>query len=235
MYKKILSIAILIILFSGTGFAQSDHVNTVIVSGVAEIYVIPDEAVINMGIKIWDEDMESAKKRFYENSYKLSSLLNKYNIDKNLIKTDMIQIEPTYKNFAKTNYEGDIINGYRFFKRISVTVKDIEKIEQMLSEIIYSGATNLYGVDYRSSEQRKNKDEARKEAINAAKEKAEMLAGELGQSIGKAIRIEEPSYGNPLGRQANVMQMSSQLEGGPDMHPGMIRVTATVNVTFELK
>jgi uncharacterized protein YggE len=65
------------------------------------------------------------------------------------------------------------VAGYRFSKRISVTIKDISQVENILSEIIYSGATNLYGVDYGVSEHRKHADNARKQAITAAKEKAE--------------------------------------------------------------
>lgn len=205
------------------------------VSGISEIYVAPDEAVINMGINVWNEDMNKARQIFYDNSKKLSDLLKKYSIEDKYIKTDLIMIEPTYKKFEKMYYEGDIVNGYRFSKRIGVTIKDINLVEDILSEIIYSGVTNLYGVDYRASDHRKHADEARKQAIIAAKEKAELLAGEIGQKVGKAIKITESNYGNLWGRQANVMQMGSQTESASDIQPGMLRISATVNVTFELK
>lgn len=236
MIKRTIGISLLCFIIASSLFAQSSQDNIISVSGTADIYVIPDEAVINMGIKVWDEDIDEAKNKFYENSRELTNLLETYNIDDKYIKTDMLSIEPTYKKFSKQAYEGDIVNGYRFFKRVSVTVKDIGKVEELLTKIIYSGATNLYGVDYRTSEFRENMDKARIEAIKAAKEKAEMLASELGQSIGKAIRIKEPSYpGSPFGRTANVMHMSGLGDSGPDIKPGMIKVSASVNVDFQLK
>jgi uncharacterized protein YggE len=209
--------------------------NTIEVWGISEIYVAPDEAVINLGIKVWNEDMDEARQIFYEKSNNLSNLLKKYSIEDKYVKTDNIMIEPTYKKFEKMYYEGDIVNGYRFSKRISVTIKDISQVENILSEIIYSGATNLYGVDYGVSEHRKHADNARKQAITAAKEKAELLAGEIGQKVGKAIKINEPNYDIPWGRQSNVLQMGSQTETVSDIQPGMIRISASVNVIFELK
>jgi uncharacterized protein YggE len=209
--------------------------NTIEVWGISEIYVAPDEAVINLGIKVWNEDMDEARQIFYEKSNNLSNLLKKYSIEDKYVKTDNIMIEPTYKKFEKMYYEGDIVNGYRFSKRISVTIKDISQVENILSEIIYSGATNLYGVDYGVSEHRKHADNARKQAITAAKEKAELLAGEIGQKVGKAIKINEPNYDIPWGRQSNVLQMGSQTETVSDIQPGMVRVSASVNVIFELK
>lgn len=237
MIRKLTLAVIIFALFNVVVvLSQTSNESKISVTGTAEIYVQPDEAIINMGIKVWDEDMDDARAKFYENSEKLSTLLQIYNIDDKFIKTDMINIEPTYKKFHKQSYEGDIVSGYRFFKRISVTVKDIEKVEEMLTKIIYSGATNLYGVNYQTSEFREYMDQARKEAILAAKEKAEMLAAELGQSVGKAIKIEEPSMaGNPWGRSANVTMLSGSNESGPDIQPGMIKISASINVVFELE
>jgi len=232
--KNALIYLVVILLLTGISSASENDFNTIEVSGVSEIYVAPDEAVINMGIKCWDSDMDEARQKFHDNSQKLKNLLVKYSIEDKYIKTDLILIEPTYKNFEKKYYESDIVSGYRFSKRVSVIIKDINKVEEILSEIIYSGATNLYGVDYNVSDHRQHKDEARKLSIISAKEKAVLLASQLGQTVGKAIKIIEPNYGNLWGRQANVMQMGAQAEVGPDVQPGMIKISATVNVIFEL-
>jgi uncharacterized protein YggE len=77
-------------------------------------------------------------------------------------------------------------------------------------------------------------------AITAAKEKAEMLTGAVGQSIGKAVRIIESSsrvgsrtYPNPF--NASSEDYSNSPLSGESFSAGEISVTAHVDVAFALK
>src|SRR5207248_3032718 len=109
----------------------------------------------------------------------------------------------------------------------------------------------LQGVQFRTSELRKYRDQARSMAIKAAREKADALARDLGQKVGKAITINEEqsnywAYYNAWGYQngyqnmsQNVMQnagggSASATSGDTTVAPGQISVTARVSVTFAL-
>jgi uncharacterized protein YggE len=109
-----------------------------------------------------------------------------------------------------------------------------------------AGVNHVHGVDFRTTELRKHRDRARSLAIQAAREKATMMAGELGQRIGQPHSIREGHAGwwswygrwwgsSWRGRMSqNVIQEASGGTGGGTLAPGQIAITANVTVTFEL-
>jgi Protein of unknown function (DUF541) len=56
-------------------------------------------------------------------------------------------------------------------------------------------STHVYGIEFRTCGLRKHRDAARGLAIQAAREKAIALAGELGQEVGRPIDIREEYKG----------------------------------------
>lgn len=103
------------------------------------------------------------------------------------------------------------------------------------------------GFEYRTTELRKHRDEARKKALRAAREKAEMLAGELGARVGKPRTISEGHYGFSGPTRwwggwggANYTQNASQQQreetgSGETLPLGQIGVNAGVSVTLDLE
>ena len=115
--------------------------------------------------------------------------------------------------------------------------------------MLQAGATYIHGVDFRTTELRKYRDQARALAIKAAREKAEALARELGQQVGAPLHINEEQsgwyswygswwggrYGN-VATQNVVQNAGGQAWGGEGtIAPGQISVTARVAVEFELQ
>ena len=87
-----------------------------------------------------------------------------------------------------------------------------------------------------SSDLRQHKDEARIMAARAAREKAELLAKELGVKVGKAFSIQETStdwYNN----LRNVAQnnVSEEPADGSSLNAGMIEVSSSVQVSFRIE
>jgi uncharacterized protein YggE len=113
-------------------------------------------------------------------------------------------------------------------------LKDISLIEALLDAALNNGANRMYGLEFKHSEMRKHRDEARKMAARAAKEKAELLAGELDAQVGKPIEI----YENPQSYYAaksfqNSVQYDHSFEGAGDRTlVGQIEVSASVYVKF---
>ncbi|MCK5634348.1 MAG: SIMPL domain-containing protein, partial [Anaerolineales bacterium] len=118
----------------------------------------------------------------------------------------------------------------------------------LLTAVTEAGATNVHGIDFRTSELRKYRDQARALAVQAASEKAEAMAGELSISVGTPKSINEDhvgwwswyGYGWWGSRYAGMSQNVVQNASGPSSDfegafaPGQISVNARVTVTFEL-
>jgi uncharacterized protein YggE len=223
--------------------AEPGHIT---VSGDAEVRVVPDEVELTLGVETWDEDLGTAK---LQNDRRVKAVLDiarGYGIEPRHIQTDLISVEPRYQD----NYEKENLIGYFVRKTIVITLKDIDKFEDLLTSVLETDVNYVHGIQFRTTELRQHRDQARALAITAAQEKAEALAGELGQTIGRPTSIREEHagwyswYGSWWGYRRgggymaqNVIQEvgSNALADSGSFAPGQITVNARVSVTFELE
>jgi hypothetical protein len=80
-------------------------------------------------------------------------------------------------------------------KTLIITLNDITKFDDVLSGALLAGANYVHGIEFRTTELRKYRDQARAMAIKAAREKADALAAELGLEVTKALSISESGVG----------------------------------------
>lgn len=219
--------------------------SSITVTGDADVRVVPDEVVITLGVETWDKDLTVAKKSNDSRVEKVLAVTQEFGIDAKHVQTEYINIEPRYR----FEYEKSEFIGYFVRKTIVVTLKDISKFEDLLTRFLEAGANYVHGVEFRTTELRKYRDQARALAIKAAQEKATALAEGIGLKVGKPTGIHEDQtgwwssynswWGERWGSQMaqNVVQNAgdapSTIEGG--FAPGQIRVNARVTVSFELE
>jgi uncharacterized protein YggE len=215
------------------------------VTGDAEVRVPPDEVIITLGVETWDKSLPKAKKENDNRIKRVLELAKKYKIEPKHFQTDHISIDPQYEPY----YDYGNIRGYTVRKTIVITLRDTEKFDDVISDALNSGANHVHGVQFRTTELRKYKDEARSLAINAAREKAEDLAKGLKQKIGKPHAIQEEQSGwwhwynswwgarYGYGMTQNVVQNvgGSSIQSDGTIALGQINVNARVRVVFELK
>ena len=115
-------------------------------------------------------------------------------------------------------------------------MKDIDLLEKLIDSALVSGANRLHGIEYKDSNLRKHRDEARRMAAKAAREKAELFASELGVKVGKPLVIEEVPFMMRAPQQNAVFSSNSAYgQLGQTTLVGQIEVTASLNVRFSLE
>jgi uncharacterized protein YggE len=213
--------------FSGT----DDTLRTITVDGRAEIMVVPDQVVMRLGVELIEMELGKAKE---ENDRIVSAVIaavKKGGVSTENLKTDYLHIRPRYRD---TREERTLL-GYVVRQSIVVIITEIDTVEDILSSALAAGANQVHGVEFRTSEPRKHKDEARSLALDAAKEKAEVMAGRLGQKIGRPITITEQSVGRSIPSTSNVTRISgAHGEAEGTMVAGRITISARVSVKFEI-
>jgi uncharacterized protein len=217
---------------------------TISVTGSADVMVVPDEVVLTVGVETNDLVLTKAKN---DNDTIVKNVIaeaKKLGVEEKYIQTDYISIEPRYQDNYTTKRD---FLGFWVRKNISFTIKDVSKFEQLYSTILESGVNYVYGVEFRTTELRKYRDQARALAIQAASEKATALAKELDQKIGDPLSISENSnswygtyswWGSSAPMSQNVMQNAgsqSFTDAGSTLALGQIAINANVSVTFVLK
>lgn len=247
--EKTILIFVLIsaLLLTACGGGQQQAQNeprTITVTGEAEVRVAPDEVIISLGIETWNEDLEAAKAENDERVARVLALIQEKGIEPKHIQTDHINVEPRYHD----NYEKRSFIGFFVRKNIVVTLRDLTQFEKLLTDVLQNGVNYVHGIEFRTTDLRTQRDKARELAIQAAREKAEALAGALGQQVGKPRSINEDSSGWWSGYSAwwgrwgssmtqNVIQ-NAQGSGSVSedtIAPGQIAVNARVTVSFDLR
>ena len=217
---------------------------TITVSGDAEMKVAPDEVILTLGVETRHKELAEVKRL---NDLRMKEVLAAAltsGVAAKDIRTDYLNLQPDYE------ITGHRRNFVEYIQRttIVVTLRDVSKFETLLTSVLQAGVEYIHGVDFRTSELRKYRDEARALAMKAAKEKAIALAGALGQKVGKPRSIQEgsggwwSSYGGWWGRgYQNMSQNVSQSAGGSNssgegpLAPGTLSVRGNVTITFDLE
>jgi uncharacterized protein YggE len=93
---------VLILVFALAGWAEpqasTEVTRTVTVTGDAEVRVVPDEAILSLGVETWDKNLEAAQRENSEIVARILSLVAEYGIPAEHIQTEFVSIEPRYRN-----------------------------------------------------------------------------------------------------------------------------------------
>ena len=207
------------------------------VSGTGEVKVQPDEIMLNLAVDVRGKTLDEARKT---NDEKVASILNylkKYGVEPKHVQTAFMNVHPVYNRGEYGMTDPDY---YSAQKTVSVLVKKVEKFDELLSGIYKAGANRVDGIEFRTSQLQKHRDEARKLAVQAAKEKATLLTSQLGAKVGRVYAISENTGGNyPVpyrGVMMNKMSEAASMDaGGPTIAGGQITVSATVEASFVIE
>lgn len=236
---KNLLLLFVIVLSAGTAFAQ-DQVDRplITVTGQAEIMVVPDEVDFALRVVTLEKELSAAMEKNDQIVKSLFALARKYQIPPAQLQTDRISVSQRFTDEAVTK-KPPVFLGYTVTKNVAIILRDVSKAEDLLTDIIKSGISEIQNVSFRTTQLRKHKDQARAMAIRAAQEKAIALTREIGQSIGKAYSITEEGPTSSYSQNSNnnftysVSERSSSDESTIAL--GQISITARVTVSFELK
>lgn len=227
-----------------TGDASTRKVS---VTGDAQVNVVPDEVILNLGVETTDLNLSTAKSQNDAIVKRVAEIAKARGVDARNIQTDYLNIVPRYQD----SYTHSAFIGYFVRRTVTITLKDPSQFEGLLSETLEAGVNYVQGIDFRTTELRKYRDQARDLAIKAAQEKAAALAKSLGREIGDPVNIQEEqnwwwggygawwNYGAGNAMSQNVVQNAGGNNTGwssdEPTAPGQISVQARVSVDFELK
>jgi uncharacterized protein len=230
------------------------------VSGEATINVTPDKITVQFGVETQDKNMLAAKQKSNDIVKKAFAAIKACGVKDRDVQTQYLYAEPRWTPQTPSSpyapsqgaayppaatavpFDANVSRqflGYFVRNTIAVTVTDTAKIDKLISDVLAAGATDIYGIDFQTSELKAHREKAREMALKAAKEKAEKMAAVLGQKIGEPIDISEfgatPSYGYNANAQTVASSVSAPSEAISAIALGKIAVMASVNVVFELK
>lgn len=156
------------------------------VSGAALVNVVPDRALIQLGVQSNGRTPKEVQARNAALISRVIKALKELGVEPKDISTDRYVIQPLYEDWDSLR-----IKGYRIFNVISITMRDVDKTSNAIAVAFQAGANQVVNVEFYTSELRKYRDQAREMAITAAREKADALSQTAGADIGCVLNITE--------------------------------------------
>ncbi len=204
---------------------------TVTVSASGEVSATPDIARVSSGVTT---EADSARQALSANSEAMKALiagLKSAGIEAKDIQTSSFLVEPRYTNPREG--EPAVINGYRVVNQVEIVSRKIDKLGEVLDQMVALGANQMNGLNFEVSQAETLKDEARKTAMANALRRAKLLAAAGGAEVGDVLSISEDAGGAPQPFQ-HKMARTAMAESVP-VEQGSQMLEARVTVTWALK
>jgi len=208
----------------------SDGLETITVVGHGQAFGEPDEAQINIGVDTFAAQVNEATS---ENEDAIQAVLEA--LSEQGIKDEDIQTS-NYSLWAEQKYgesgpEG--IAGYRVSNQVSVKIRDIKKVGDILAATTAAGANNIYGVTFSVADPAALEAQAREEAIGDAQTRAESLAQLSNLALGEIRSVSEVPTNQLYGPAAGLGGGGGGGEAA-SISPGQLSYQSQVEVVFNV-
>jgi len=140
-----------------------------------------------------------------------------------------------HEEYERMNFEDTFI-GYRANIDFRVIHNDLSRLEEILTGLVDAGAKKL-GVSFQTTRLKELRAEVRRQAIIAAREKAENYCVAAGVELGEVIHIEDSNPNQLWGGEGHV-RMEDPMEDSSAAQafaPGNIMVSGAVRVAYKIR
>ncbi len=219
--------------------------NTITVSGKGEAVTIPDIATFSFSVSEVAKEVAVAQEAAKKKSDAAIQAMKDNGVEERDIKTTSYNINPNYDytqricNTFSCPPSTPVLTGYTVSQTVSVKVRDTKKAGTLLQAIGTLGVQNVDSLQFSIDDIDGVKADARKMAIEDAKEKAQILAKDLGVKIVRIISFEDQTY-DPIFPYAardgaELSAVKNQASSPPNIPAGEQKVTANVVITYEIR
>jgi uncharacterized protein YggE len=202
------------------------------VFGSAIVRVEPDIASLQMTVSRLDMKPKKAFQQTREAASQVQTFLQKAKFEE--AGFSQITLSQSYKYSGGENR----FMGYLGKMEIRVLLRDLNRLEELLSGAVEAGANELNSIQFQTSRLKEIRAEARQRAVAAAREKAEIYCEAAGVALGNVLHIEDVNPNVLRGSgEGHTVTESQPVDDGSSraFEPGSIVVGAAVMIAFDLK
>lgn len=213
---------------------MSDHgsqAGSVRVFGSVVLRVPPDTASISVAVSRLEPKPEAAFARTRDAARAVSTYLHNAGVKDVGSSRVTLSQETRYVN-GEHKFAG-------YLARIGfhVVVRELDRVDGLLAGLIAAGANELSAVTFQTTRLRELRADARRRAVAAAREKADLYCTAAGVSVGEVLEIEDVNPESVSGRSEGhtYREPAADDPGEPGaIDPGAIAVGAAVNVVYRI-
>ena len=202
------------------------------VSGTGEVMVAADTAVVSLGVTLRNGDALKAQTLVNETIERIRSSLIAEGFSKEDINTDRIYMYAVY------DYSSDVgeIVGYNASSYLAIRTNDMDAVGKIIDIAFAAGANSLDGIQFSASDTTLARTEAMIQAVQDARNKAEILASANGMTVTGIETVSEgSSFSFDSGLNAFYKDEAPAAEesaAGTVVQAAKLNVSCTVNIVY---
>ena len=237
-YKAFSAIALLALV---TGFAApasaADDISerrSISVSGQGQAYGTPDLATINAGVQTRATTLGEATSQNQAAIARLMRALESEGIEAKDIQTSNYSVWPEQRHDPK-DQDSPKVTGYGVRNTVSVKVRDIDRLGEVLAKLTDAGANSINGINFGVADSSALEEQARAAAMLDARSKAGALAELASVKLGEVLQISMSSSGGYPVPVSNARFQMAEASMAPSISAGQLSVSIQVQVSYAIE
>ncbi|MFC2045033.1 SIMPL domain-containing protein [Chloroflexota bacterium] len=164
------------------------------VTGQGKVAVVPDIAILRLGIEAQEESVTQAQAMAIEVMGRVMSTLTQNGVAEKDIQTQHLSIQKINRWDDKSQRE--VIIGYKVTNIVTAEIRDIDKTGVIIDTVAEVGGdlTRIDSIGFSVDDPSVYYGQAREKAMADTKGRAEQIAKLAGITLGKPIYISESAY-----------------------------------------
>ncbi|EXU74145.1 MULTISPECIES: oxidative stress defense protein [Erwinia] len=207
----------------------------VVTSGQASVDATPDIATLAIEVSVSSAEAATAKKQADARVAQYFDFLAKNGIEKKDINAANLRTQPEYDYLKDGKAQ---LKGYRAVRQVQVTLRQLDKLNELLDGALQSGLNEIRSVELGVAEPDRYRDQARQAAIDNAIHQAGVLAKGFNAKLGPvwSIRYRVANYQPvPLTRMFKTADAAPMTSAAQTYEQQSIHFDDQVDVVFELQ
>jgi uncharacterized protein YggE len=205
--------------------------NGVKVLGSAALHVDPDSALVQFSVSRQAKQPRDAFRETNLAVRAVRAFLSQARV------TDLAASRITLSRAFEFNNGNKQPSGYLAKVSISLLLTELDRMEDILAGVIDAGADEIGSIEFRTSKLKEYRAEARRRAVAAAREKADLYCAAAAVTLGDVVSLEDlnPNAPHGSGQQNTTNMVADDAVLDRALSPGSIVVSAAVSIVYDLE
>jgi len=207
--------------------AQEARPPMIVVTGTGTVEAAPDMATLSIGVTTQGESAAAALAANSAAVEAVMARLSAAGIEARDMQTSNLSL---YPNWHSSDSLAPSITSYVASNQLTIRVRQLDGLGAVLDAAVTDGANTLNGLTFGLADPEPVLDEARKEAVAAARARAELLATAAGVTLGRIVSISEG-----IDRSDPSPMYRAEVSAAPvPVAAGELGLSANVTIQFEI-
>lgn len=201
---------------------------TITVTGTGMVTLTPDIAYVYIGVQTQDPSASAAMSANNLQAAAVIEMIQSFGVEERDIQTTNFSIYPQQVYDDNYNVVGVT---YVVSNTVYVTVRDLDKLGELLDSVVRSGANSINGISFDVADKTEAVSQARLAAVEDARRQADELAAATNVSVGEVQTI---SYydSTPIPYVQYARAESLAADSSVPVQAGSMQVTTTVTIVY---